>query len=265
MSNIRKVDSLLVMNAIKKMFLESSYVIGKDVYNSISTAALDEDSLIAKEVLDQLLKNYDIAMEERIPICQDTGYAVVEEGVRQAYEEGFLRKSIVDDPIFERKNTNDNTPPVIHYNIVEGNKIDIMITAKGFGSENMSAIKMLSPSDGLEGVEKFVLETVKNAGPNPCPPIIIGIGVGGTMEKAAIMAKKATMREINKYNENINYENLEKELLVKINELGIGPAGFGGKTTALAVNIDYYPTHIAGLPVAINISCHASRHAHVIL
>ena len=284
MSNIRKVDSLLVMNAIKKMFLESSYVIGKDVYNSISAAALDEDSLIAKEVLDQLLKNNDIAMEERIPICQDTGYSVVfvdigqevavengsltnaiEEGVRQAYEEGFLRKSIVDDPIFERKNTNDNTPPVIHYNIVEGNKIDIMITAKGFGSENMSAIKMLSPSDGLEGVEKFVLETVKNAGPNPCPPIIIGIGVGGTMEKAAIMAKKATMREINKYNENINYENLEKELLVKINELGIGPAGFGGKTTALAVNVDYYPTHIAGLPVAINISCHASRHAHVIL
>ena len=284
MSNIRKVDSLIVMNAIKKMFLESSYVIGKDVYNSISAAALDEDSLIAKEVLDQLLKNYDIAMEERIPICQDTGYAVIfvdigqevvvengsltnaiEEGVRQAYEEGFLRKSIVDDPIFERKNTNDNTPPVIHYNIVEGNKIDIMITAKGFGSENMSAIKMLSPSDGLEGVEKFVLETVKNAGPNPCPPIIIGIGVGGTMEKAAIMAKKATMREINKYNENINYENLEKELLVRINELGIGPAGFGGKTTALAVNIDYYPTHIAGLPVAINISCHASRHAHVIL
>ena len=187
----------------------------------------------------------------------------IEEGVRQAYEEGYLRKSIVSDPIFERKNTNDNTPPIIHYTIVDGDSIEITVTAKGFGSENMSAIKMLSPSDGVGGVKTFVLETIRAAGPNPCPPIIVGIGIGGTMEKAAIMAKRATIREINKHNENVKYKELEEELLTKINELGIGPAGLGGKTTALAVNIEYYPTHIAGLPVAINICCHAARHAYI--
>ena len=282
MSDIRKINSLVITDAVKRMFLESVHVIGKDIYISICDAKKNETSLIAKEILDELIINYDIAKDERIPICQDTGYAVVfveigqevivvngnltnaiEEGVRQAYEEGYLRKSIVSDPIFERKNTNDNTPPIIHYTIVDGNSIEITVTAKGFGSENMSAIKMLSPSDGVGGVKTFVLETIKAAGPNPCPPIIVGIGIGGTMEKAAIMAKRATIREINKHNENVKYKELEEELLTKINELGIGPAGLGGKTTALAVNIEYYPTHIAGLPVAINICCHAARHAYI--
>ena len=282
MSDIRKINSLVITDAVKRMFLESVHVIGKDIYISICDAKKNETSLIAKEILDELIINYDIAKDERIPICQDTGYAVVfveigqevivvngnltnaiEEGVRQAYEEGYLRKSIVSDPIFERKNTNDNTPPIIHYTIVDGNSIEITVTAKGFGSENMSAIKMLSPSDGVGGVKTFVLETIRAAGPNPCPPIIVGIGIGGTMEKAAIMAKRATIREINKHNENVKYKELEEELLTKINELGIGPAGLGGKTTALAVNIEYYPTHIAGLPVAINICCHAARHAYI--
>ncbi len=282
MSDIRKINSLVITDAVKRMFLESVHVIGKDIYISICDAKKNETSLIAKEILDELIINYDIAKNERIPICQDTGYAVVfveigqevivvngnltnaiEEGVRQAYEEGYLRKSIVSDPIFERKNTNDNTPPIIHYTIVDGDSIEITATAKGFGSENMSAIKMLSPSDGVGGVKTFVLETIRAAGPNPCPPIIVGIGIGGTMEKAAIMAKRATIREINKHNENVKYKELEEELLTKINELGIGPAGLGGKTTALAVNIEYYPTHIAGLPVAINICCHAARHAYI--
>jgi fumarate hydratase subunit alpha len=282
MSDIRKINSLVITDAVKRMFLESVHVIGKDIYISICDAKKNETSLIAKEILDELIINYDIAKNERIPICQDTGYAVVfveigqevivvngnltnaiEEGVRQAYEEGYLRKSIVSDPIFERKNTNDNTPPIIHYTIVDGDSIEITVTAKGFGSENMSAIKMLSPSDGVGGVKTFVLETIRTAGPNPCPPIIVGIGIGGTMEKAAIMAKRATIREINKHNENVKYKELEEELLTKINELGIGPAGLGGKTTALAVNIEYYPTHIAGLPVAINICCHAARHAYI--
>ena len=282
MSDIRKINSLVITDAVKRMFLESVHVIGKDIYISICDAKKNETSLIAKEILDELIINYDIAKNERIPICQDTGYAVVfveigqevivvngnltnaiEEGVRQAYEEGYLRKSIVSDPIFERKNTNDNTPPIIHYTIVDGDSIEITVTAKGFGSENMSAIKMLSPSDGVGGVKTFVLETIRAAGPNPCPPIIVGIGIGGTMEKAAIMAKRATIREINKHNENVKYKELEEELLTKLNELGIGPAGLGGKTTALAVNIEYYPTHIAGLPVAINICCHAARHAYI--
>ncbi len=282
MSDIRKINSLVITDAVKRMFLESVHVIGKDIYISICDAKKNETSLIAKEILDELIINYDIAKNERIPICQDTGYAVVfveigqevivvngnltnaiEEGVRQAYEEGYLRKSIVSDPIFERKNTNDNTPPIIHYTIVDGDSIEITVTAKGFGSESMSAIKMLSPSDGVGGVKTFVLETIRAAGPNPCPPIIVGIGIGGTMEKAAIMAKRATIREINKHNENVKYKELEEELLTKINELGIGPAGLGGKTTALAVNIEYYPTHIAGLPVAINICCHAARHAYI--
>ncbi len=284
MINVRKIDSVEIMDTIKKMFLESAYNIGDDVYRSICEAKYREESIIAKEVLNQLIENYNIAKIEKIPICQDTGYSVVfvevgqevliingnltssiEEGVRKAYAEGFLRKSIVDDPLFIRENTKDNTPPVIHYDIIDGDKIKITAIAKGFGSENMSSIKMLSPSDGVEGLKSFVLETVKNAGPNPCPPIIVGIGIGGTMEKAAIMAKKATVREINSHNKNKKYEELEKELLFEINNLNIGPAGFGGKTTALAVNIDYYPTHIAGLPVAINISCHATRHAYVVL
>ena len=216
-------------------------------------------------------------------MCQDTGMVVafvkigqeviiengfiedaINEGVRQGYEEGFLRKSVVGDPL-DRVNTKDNTPAVVHYEVVPGDKLNIMVASKGFGSENMSRLAMLKPSDGLEGVKKFILETVELAGPNPCPPIVVGVGVGGTFDKVTLLAKKALMRELDKYNETSFYDDLEKEMLEKINALGIGPQGFGGKTTALKVNIEYYPTHIAGLPVAVNINCHATRHKEVTL
>ena len=230
-------------------------------------------------MLTQLIDNNKIAADEQIPICQDTGMAVlfveygdkvvisdgsfedaVEEGVRQAYTEGYLRKSVVSDPVFDRKNTKDNTPAVIHTRIVPGDKIKITAGGKGFGSENMSAIKMLTPSAGVEGVKQFVLDTVAYAGPNPCPPIVVGVGIGGTFEKAAQLAKRATLRSIEVSNSDEKYASLERELLDEINKMNIGPAGLGGKTSALGVNIETYPTHIAGLPVAVNICCHACRH-----
>ena len=233
---------------------------------------------IAEGILDKILMNSEIARSEKVPMCQDTGMTCVfievgqdvhvvggnleeaiNKGVAAGYEEGFLRKSVVKDPI-SRENTNDNTPAVIYYNIVSGDKFKITIAPKGFGSENMSQIKMLKPSDGIEGVKEFILKVVREAGPNPCPPIIVGIGIGGTFDKAACLAKRAAIRRIDASNVNPYYEELEKELLEKINKLGIGPQGFGGRTTALAVNIETYPTHIAGLPVAVNINCHASRH-----
>ncbi|MEF9984433.1 MAG: fumarate hydratase [Oscillospiraceae bacterium] len=281
---MRELEVSLVRDKVKELFIEASYVIGQDVYDSLCESKKTEKSTVGQSVLDQLIRNYDIAREERMPVCQDTGYAVVfaeigqelvlkggditeaiNEGVRLAYAEGFLRKSVVAEPIFNRKNTGDNTPAIIHYNIVPGDKLDIKVTAKGFGSENMSAIKMLVPADGLDGVKKFILETVKKAGPNPCPPIIVGVGVGGTMEKAAIMSKKALLRQVGEHNADSNYAQLERDLIKDINKLGIGPAGIGGNTTALAINIDYYPTHIAGLPVAVNICCHAARHGHAVL
>lgn len=281
---MRELDVSLVRDKVKELFIEAAYVIGQDVYDSLCESKKTEKSPVGQSVLDQLIKNYDIAREERMAVCQDTGYAVIfaevgqdlmlkggnltdaiNEGVRQAYAEGYLRKSVVAEPIFNRKNTGDNTPAIIHYNIVPGDKLDIQVTAKGFGSENMSAIKMLVPADGLEGVKKFIIETVKKAGPNPCPPIIVGVGVGGTLEKAAIMSKKALLREVGKHNDDANYAQLERDLLKDINKLGIGPAGIGGNTTALAVNVDYHPTHIAGLPVAVNICCHAARHGHAVL
>jgi fumarate hydratase subunit alpha len=234
---------------------------------------------IAKGVLDKILVNADIAATERMPMCQDTGMTCVfieigqdvhiiggsledaiNSGVAAGYEEGYLRKSVVKDPL-NRINTKDNTPAVIYYDIVTGDKFKITVAPKGFGSENMSQIKMLKPSDGLKGVKEFILKVVKEAGPNPCPPIVVGVGIGGTFDKAANLAKRAAVREINKVNSNPYYADLEKELIEEINKLGIGPQGFGGKTTALGINIETYPTHIAGLPVAVNINCHAARHA----
>jgi fumarate hydratase subunit alpha len=234
-------------------------------------------------MLDKIIINSDIASKENMPMCQDTGMAVIfvelgqdvhivggslkeaiNEGIRQGYSEGYLRKSVVKDPL-TRVNTGDNTPAVIHIDIVDGEELKITIAPKGFGSENMSRIKMLKPSDGVEGVKEFVLETVKIAGPNPCPPIIVGVGIGGTFEKAAELSKKALLRSIEERNNDTYYSDLEDELITKINKLGIGPQGFGGKTTALGVNIETYPTHIAGLPVAVNISCHATRHAEIVL
>ncbi len=281
---MKEIDVAVVKEKVKELFTEAAYVIGNDVYSALLESKKTEKSPVGQSVLDQLIKNYDIAKEERMAVCQDTGYAVVflevgqevmfkggdineavNQGVREAYEEGYLRKSVVKEPIFDRKNTGDNTPAIIYYNIVPGDKLDIKVTAKGFGSENMSAIKMLVPADGLQGVKNFIIETVKKAGPNPCPPIIVGVGVGGTMEKAAMMSKQALLRDVGVHNEDPNYAQLEKDLLSEINKLGIGPAGIGGNTTALAVNVNYHPTHIAGLPVAVNICCHAARHGHAVL
>ena len=237
-----------------------------------------EESPLGRQILEQLCENLTIAGEDMIPICQDTGMAVVfveigqevhitdggledaiNEGVRQGYVEGYLRKSVVSDPI-ERVNTQDNTPAIIHYSIVPGDRFRITLAPKGFGSENMSAIRMFKPSAGIEGIKDFILETVETAGPNPCPPMVVGVGIGGTFDKAALLAKKALMRPVDSENEDPYYADLEKEMLEKINQLGIGPQGFGGKTTAIGLNIETMPTHIAGMPCAINISCHVTRH-----
>ena len=254
-----------------------------DVKEAIQDEEKNEKWPIANNILNKILENSQIAAAEKMPICQDTGMACVfvdigqdvhitggsleeaiNEGVRQGYAEGFLRKSVVKDPI-HRVNTNDNTPALIYYNMVPGDKVKITVAPKGFGSENMSRIAMLKPSDGLEGVKNFVLETVRMAGPNPCPPIVIGVGIGGSFDKAAYLAKKALIRPVNENNTDEFYSNLEKELLEEVNKIGIGPQGFGGKTTALALNIETYPTHIAGLPVAVNINCHATRHKERVL
>lgn len=277
--DIREISASEITLAVKKLLMDCNYYIGSDIKNAIEQAQSNEELQIAKDVLQQLIDNNKIAADEQIPICQDTGMAVlfveygdkvtvkdgsfkqaVEEGVRQAYVDGYLRKSVVSDPVFERKNTRDNTPAVIHTEIVEGNTIHITAGGKGFGSENMSAIKMLTPSAGVEGVKKFILDTVAHAGPNPCPPMVVGVGIGGTFEKAAQLAKRATLRPINTSNPDSRYAQLEEELLNEINKMNIGPAGLGGKTTALGLNIETYPTHIAGMPVAVNICCHACRH-----
>jgi hydro-lyases, Fe-S type, tartrate/fumarate subfamily, alpha region len=272
-----------IIEEVKKLCIDANYYLTKDIRDRLMNAYNEETWGIAKDILNKIMINADIAANESVPMCQDTGMACVfvemgqevhivggsleeaiNEGVRQGYEEGYLRKSVVKDPI-NRINTKDNTPAVINYNIVQGDNLKITIAPKGFGSENMSQIKMLKPSDGIEGVKKFILQVVKEAGPNPCPPIIIGVGIGGTFDKVASMAKKALIRPINVANSDPFYAELEKEMLMKINSLGIGPQGFGGKTTALAVNIETYPTHIAGLPVAVNVNCHATRHAAVVL
>lgn len=276
---LREVDTLLIEKKVAELLLEANFDIGDEFLENLYIQGENESTNLAKLVLNQLIDNDKIAREERIPMCQDTGMAVVfielgqdvhlagknlydavNDGVKEAYTQGYLRKSVVDDPLFCRINTKDNTPAIIHTEIVPGDKVHITVAPKGFGSENMSAIKMLKPADGVEGVKNFVIETVKKAGPNPCPPIIVGIGIGGSFEKAAYMAKKALTREIGEYNDDKRYADLEKELFESINTLNIGPAGLGGKTTALSVNIEFFPTHIAGLPVAVNLCCHAYRH-----
>lgn len=280
---MREINVSEVTQAVRDLSIKANYFIGDDIKEALIDFKNNETFKIAQEVLDKIIINDDIACKEEMPMCQDTGMACVflevgqdvhfvggnledaiNEGVRKGYEEGYLRKSVVKDPI-DRVNTKDNTPAIIYYDIVPGDKVKITLAPKGFGSENMSKIGMLKPADGLEGVKKFIIDTVSQAGPNPCPPMVIGVGIGGTFDKAAYLAKKALLRPINVRNENKFYKNLEEELLEKINELGIGPQGFGGRTTALGLNIETYPTHIAGLPVAVNINCHATRHKDIIL
>lgn len=280
---MREVNVALITDTVKRLSIEANYFLGADIKESLEKSRKEETYELAGQVLDKIILNSEIACKEKMPMCQDTGMACVfleigqdvhfvggnleaaiNEGVRRGYEDGFLRKSVVDDPI-RRVNTKDNTPAVIYYDIVDGDKVKITLAPKGFGSENMSKIGMLKPSDGLEGVKNFVIETVKAAGPNPCPPMVVGVGIGGTFDKAAYLAKKALIRPINTSNKDEFYKTLEIELLEKINKLGIGPQGFGGKTTALGLNIETYPTHIAGLPVAVNINCHATRHKEAII
>lgn len=263
--------------------MEANYFLPDDVMEALKKAKEEEKWELAEATLDKIIENAEIAKNDVAPMCQDTGMAIVfvemgqdvrivngyiedaiNQGVREGYEEGLLRKSVVGDPL-NRVNTKDNTPAVINYSIVPGDKLKITVAPKGFGSENMSRLKMLKPAEGLDGVKDFVLETVELAGPNPCPPIVIGVGIGGSFDRAALLAKKSLMRSFDDYNNNPFYADLEKELLELVNELGIGPQGFGGKTTALRVFIEYYPTHIAGLPVAVNIQCHATRHKEVVL
>lgn len=275
---VRSVNVELLTENIKEMCIQANHFLAPDMDKAMRDAHEKETRPLAKQILGQLLENLDIAGKDMIPICQDTGMAVVflkvgqdvhfeggsvedavNEGVRQGYAEGYLRKSVVGDPLL-RVNTKDNTPAIIHYEIVPGDQVEITVAPKGFGSENMSKICMLKPADGVEGVKEAIVNAVKEAGPNACPPVVVGVGIGGTFEKAAILAKKALTREIGEHSELPHIKELEEELLAKINEIGLGPAGLGGDTTALAVNINTYATHIAGLPVAINICCHVNRH-----
>ncbi|RLC36338.1 MAG: fumarate hydratase [Candidatus Nealsonbacteria bacterium] len=281
---MRQISANQIKEKVKELFLKANYHIDQDLMQRLEKALKEETSPIGKSVLQMIIENNKIASKEEIAICQDTGLAVlfielgqevqitdgdfteaINQGVREAYQEGYLRKSVVDDPIFERKNTRTNTPAIIYTDIVPGDKIKFMVLPKGFGSENMSTLGMLTAAHGPKGVVDFIVETVKKAGPNPCPPTILGVGVGGTADKAMVIAKKAIARKIGRHNQNEKYAAMEKEALEKINNLGIGPAGLGGRTTTLAVNIDYLPTHIAGMPVAVNVCCHAARHAEGIL
>ena len=280
---MRKVEVEEITKNIKEMCIEANHFLSDDMKKVFCDAAKKEKSPLGRQIFSQLEENLQIAGEDMIPICQDTGMAVVfvkvgqevhfeggsltdaiHEGVRQGYVEGYLRKSVVKDPIY-RENTKDNTPAIIHYELTEGDKVELTVAPKGFGSENMSRVFMLKPADGIEGVKEAILTAVKDAGPNACPPMVVGVGIGGTFEKCALMAKHALTRDLTEESPVPYVRDLEKEMLKKINHLGIGPGGLGGSTTALAVNIETYPTHIAGLPVAINICCHVNRHAHRIL
>ncbi len=280
---MRTIHTNDIIKNVKEMCIEANLHLSKDMEDAIRNAKESETGELGQQILGQLLENMEIAGNEEIPICQDTGMAVffikvgqdlhiegmnltdaVNEGVRQGYEEGYLRKSVVSDPLL-RENTKDNTPAVIHYDIVPGDQLEILIAPKGFGSENMSRVFMLKPADGVEGVKEAVLQAVMDAGPNACPPVVVGVGIGGDFEKAAIMAKKALTRNVKEGSDFPHIRKMEKELLTKINNLGIGPGGLGGKTTAIAVNIETFATHIAGLPVAVNMCCHVNRHVTRIL
>lgn len=272
-----------IINTVNQMCIDANCILNDDVYKAISASIETEKSPISKKILNDLIDNAKIARQKQMPICQDTGMAVIfveigqdvhikdglltdaiNEGVRRGYTQGYLRKSVVSDPL-ERINTNDNTPAIIHYDIVEGDNLKIIVAPKGFGSENMSRVYMLKPSDGIEGIKKAILKTVDEAGSNPCPPMIIGVGIGGNFEYVTLLAKKALLRTVGEHSKKPHIQQLEKELLADINKLGIGAQGFGGTTTALGINIETYPTHIAGLPLAINISCHVTRHIEKIL
>jgi len=279
---MRIISEKQIIDEVKKAIIDAAFELSKDVKEELQKAKEEEESEIGRAIIQELLENAEVASAERLPLCQDTGFAVffvevgeqvyiegslkkaINEAVRQAYKEAYLRKSIVEDPL-RRVNTGDNTPAVIHIDYIEGDKLKIMFSAKGGGSENMSRIGMLKPADGIEGVKNFIIETAKLAGPNACPPIIVGVGIGGTFEKAAILAKKAIFRDLKGSNPDPFYANMEKELLEKINKLGIGPQGLGGRITALAVHINVYPCHIASLPLAVNIQCHSSRHRTIVI
>lgn len=280
---MRRINVETITQNIKEMCIEANHFLSPDMKKVFDEAAASEESPLGRQILGQLEENLCIAGEEMIPICQDTGMAVVfikvgqdvhliggsltdaiNEGVRQGYVDGYLRKSVVKDPIY-RENTKDNTPAIIHYEIVEGEQVEITVAPKGFGSENMSRVFMLKPADGIEGVKNAIITAVKDAGPNACPPMVVGVGIGGTFEKCAILAKKALTRPVGEHSAIPYVKELEEEMLEKINRLGIGPGGLGGTTTALAVNVNTYATHIAGLPVAVNICCHVNRHAHRII
>lgn len=276
---MKQIEASKISELVERLCIEANYILADDIYNCLNKCQREEKSSLGRDILGTIIQNAQIAKTENCPICQDTGMTVVfvtigqdvhiegmpieeaiNEGVRNGYEKGYLRKSVVKDPI-NRVNTKDNTPAVIHYEIVPGEKLHIVVAPKGFGSENKSQLKMLVPSQGVQGVKDFIIKTVSEAGANPCPPIIVGVGIGGTMEKCALLSKRALLRPVGSVNENPQLAELEAELLDSINALGIGPAGFGGTTTALCVNILTYATHIAGLPVSVNIGCHATRHA----
>lgn len=280
---MREVKADDIKKTVELLCIEANYNLPQDVLDTLKEKAYEEVSETGIEILDSIIENAEIAKVKEMPICQDTGIAVIfveigqdvhvvggslddaiNNGVKDGYLNGYLRKSIVNDP-FIRINTNDNTPPIVHYDIVGGDKLKITVAPKGAGSENMSALKMMKPSDGIEGVKKFIIDTVEASGPNACPPLVVGVGIGGNFEYAPLLAKKALLRPINQRNNDDDVRALEEELLLKINSLGIGPQGLGGRITALAVNIEKYPTHIAMLPVAVNISCHVTRHATAIL
>lgn len=280
---MKEIKVSQIIDAVEQLCMTANYDLNSDIMEALKEGARCEESETGRLVLSQLVGNAKLASSERMAICQDTGMAVVfleigqevhvtggnlteaiNEGVRRGYTKGFLRKSVVSDPL-ERKNTGDNTPAVIHYEIIEGDSMKITLAPKGFGSENMSGVRMLKPSDGVDGVKGFIEEVVEKAGPNPCPPVVVGVGIGGTMEKAAILAKRALLRPVNQRSTKVDICRLEEEMLERVNRLGIGPAGLGGRLTAMAVNIEVFPTHIAGLPVAVNMSCHVTRHAETVL
>jgi fumarate hydratase subunit alpha len=280
---MRIIKSEEITEAVRDLCITSNYDLPSDIYDAICQGRGQELTDLAKETLDVIKENANVAKKRKRPICQDTGMAVVfcevgdevfvEGNLKEAinkvvalgYQEGYLRKSIVKDPVFDRVNTNDNTPAVIHYDVVPGDQLKITVAPKGFGSENMCQIKMLKPSDGIEGVKHFIMKVVEDAGPNPCPPIVVGVGIGGNFESVALLAKKAMMKDVHDHHPDARYQEVEEEMLKKINDLGIGPAGFGGSTTALSLHIETAPTHIAGMPVAVAICCHVARHKEVVL